>query len=173
MDPIAFPVLAGVLLNEAIKFLFDRASSVLDRRAGRIPVEQPEEVVGQEKPLQVHAESLTDERAERISQARGALAVYLSRPELLRGDDNALRSLLGEIRQDLEEVYACRFTFGDQESPQPGVNIIQRAEIVDNKQIGARAHSIGDSINLGIIQNANLISDTGEQVGLEIDGPIG
>ena len=37
MDPLAFPVLAGTLLTEAVRFLFDLASAVLDRRAGRVP----------------------------------------------------------------------------------------------------------------------------------------
>lgn len=112
MDPLSFPVLAGTMLTEAVKFLFDRAGAVLDRRAGRVPVEEPEQVAGRSAALQVRAAELTDARVERLSQAQGALRVYLSRPNLLQGDDDDLRDLLAQLRRDLEEVYGCGLPFG-------------------------------------------------------------
>lgn len=175
MDPLAFPVLAGTLLTEAVRFLFDRAGAVLDRRAGRVPVETPEQVPGQTQPLLVMAPALTDERVARIAGAHGALHVYLSRPEFLQGDDIHLRKLLGRLRRDLEEVYGCGLPFGDEkEADRPGVEISQSADSLHGKQVGMRVG--GDITERGrarIDQEAGTIEETGEQVGIEVEGSIG
>ncbi|CAL9552398.1 hypothetical protein [Streptomyces sp. enrichment culture] len=175
MDPLAFPVLAGTLLTEAVRFLFDRASAVLDRRAGRVPVEEPEQVPGQTQPLRVMAPALTDERVARITGAHGALRVYLSRPEFLQGDDTELRNVLGRLRRDLEEVYGRRLPFGDeQEKDRPGVEVSQRADSLHGRQVGVR---VGGDVTEGgrarVDQNAGTIEETGEQVGIEVEGSIG
>ncbi|WP_367043949.1 hypothetical protein [Streptomyces sp. Je 1-332] len=175
MDPLAFPVLAGTLLTEAVKFLFDRASAVLDRRAGRVPVEEPEQVSGQTQPLVVSAPALTDERVARITGAHGALRVYLSRPEFLQGDDTELREVLGRLRRDLEEAYGHRFPFGDEkEIDRPGVEVSQRAESLHGKQVGMRVG--GDITERGrarVDQETGTVEETGEQVGIEVEGTIG
>ncbi|MYY08861.1 hypothetical protein GT204_08075 [Streptomyces sp. SID4919] len=175
MDPFAFPVLAGTLLTEAVRFLFDRASAVLDRRAGRVPVEEPEQVQAQTQPLLVRSPALTDERVARITGAHGALRVYLSRPEFLQGDDTELRQLLGQIRRDLEEVYGCRLPFGDEkEADRPGVEVSQRADTLRGKQVGMRVG--GDITERGrarVDQEAGTIEARGEQVGIEVEGTIG
>ncbi|MFG3197995.1 hypothetical protein ACGFYT_17840 [Streptomyces sp. NPDC048208] len=175
MDPLAFPVLAGTLLTEAVKFLFDRASAVLDRRAGRVPVEEPEQVSGQTQPLMVRTPALTDERVARITGAHGALRVYLSRPEFLLGDDTQLREVLGRLRRDLEEVYGRRLPFGDEkDTDRPGVEVHQRADSLRGKQVGTRVG--GDITERGRVhvnQDAGTVEETGEQVGIEVEGTIG
>ncbi|MEU3995614.1 hypothetical protein AB0E76_07290 [Streptomyces fungicidicus] len=175
MDALAFPVLAGTLLTEAVRFLFDRAGAVLDRRAGRVPVEEPEQVSGRTQPLLVRAPALTDERVARITEAHGALRVYLSRPEFLQGDDTELRKLLGRVRRDLEEVYGRRLPFGDErEGDRPGVEVSQRADSLHGKQVGMRVG--GDITERGqarVDQEARTIEETGEQVGIEVEGSIG
>ncbi|WP_030898527.1 hypothetical protein [Streptomyces sp. NRRL F-5126] len=175
MDPFAFPVLAGTLLTEAVRFLFDRASAVMDRRAGRVPVEEPEQVPGQTQPLLVMAPKLTDERVARITGAHGALRVYLSRPKYLQGDDTELRRVLGCLRRDLEEVYGRRLPFGDEkEADRPGVEVSQQADSLHGRQVGMRVG--GDITERGrarVDQNARTIEETGEQVGIEVDGSIG
>lgn len=175
MDPLAFPVLAGTLLTEAVRFLFDRASAVLDRRAGRVSVEEPEQVPGQPQPLLVRAPALTDERVARITGAHGALRVYLSRPEFLHSDDNDLRELLGRLRRDLEEVYGRRLPFGDEkETDRPGVEVSQQADSLRGKQVGMRVR--GDITERGqarVDQKAGTIEETGEQVGIDVEGTIG
>ncbi|MDI3405399.1 hypothetical protein [Streptomyces cavernicola] len=174
MDPLAFPVLAGTVLTEAVRFLFDRAAAVLDRRAGRIPLQQPEEVPGQAEPLVVQSGQLTDERMERITQAHGALRVYSSRPEILQGDDAELLDLLGRLRRDLEEVYGRRLPFSDEEAAtRPGVEVFQRTEMVDKKQVGVRAHAITEQARVRVVQDTGTIGETGEQVGVEVEGTIG
>ncbi|WP_225796314.1 hypothetical protein [Streptomyces aculeolatus] len=174
MDPFAFPVLAGTVLTEAVRFLFDRASAVLDRRAGRLPVEEPEQNLGQPQPLLIRETALTDERIARITGAHGALRVYLSRPELLQGDDNDLRDVLGGLRQDLEEVYGRRLPFGDEaEAARPGVEVYQQADSLKGKQVGIR---VGDTTERGrarVDQKAGTIEEAGEQVGIEVEGTIG
>ncbi|MEU2910336.1 hypothetical protein ACFYM3_24190 [Streptomyces massasporeus] len=173
MDPLAFPVLAGTVFTEAVKFLFDRASAVLDRRAGRVPVEEPESVVGQPSALQVRAGELTDSRVERISQAQGALQVYLSRPGLLQGDDEGLRELLGQLRRDLEVVYGCALPFGDEHRPRPGAEVTQHADEVSGQQVGIRAQGMTAEGRARVVQTAKTITESGEQVGLHFDGTIG
>ncbi|MEU5646401.1 hypothetical protein AB0H26_43545 [Streptomyces milbemycinicus] len=175
MDPLAFPVLAGTLLTEAVRFLFDRASAVLDRRAGRVPVAEPEQVPGQTQPLLVRAPALTDERVARITGAHGALRVYLSRPEFLRSDDIELRELLGRLRRDLEEAYGRRLPFGDEtEADRPGVEVSQRADSLHGKQVGMRVGSgITERGRARVNQEAGTIEETGEQVGIEVEGTIG
>ncbi|MFI8850294.1 hypothetical protein ACIGW3_08905 [Streptomyces sp. NPDC053499] len=175
MDPFAFPVLAGTVLTEAVRFLFDRASAVLDRTAGRLPVEEPEQVTGQPQPMLIRGPALTDERVARITGAHGALRVYLSRPEFLQGDDNELRKVLGKLRRDLEEVYGRRLPFGDEtEADRPGVVVSQQADSLKGKQVGMRVG--GDVTERGrarIDQKAGTIEGTGEQVGIEVEGNIG
>ncbi|MCG7207261.1 hypothetical protein [Streptomyces arenae] len=175
MDPLAFPVLAGTLLTEAVRFLFDRASAVLDRRTGRVPVEEPEQVPGQAEPLLVRASTLSDERVARLTGGQGALRVYLSRPELLQGDDVELRELLGQLRRDLEEVYGRRLPFGDEtEADRPGVEVSQRADDVRGKQVGMRVGGdITDRGRAHVDQEAGTIQETGEQVGIEVQGTLG
>ncbi|MFI0715425.1 hypothetical protein GTW98_03900 [Streptomyces sp. SID8375] len=173
MDPLSFPVLAGTMLTEAVKFLFDRAGAVLDRRAGRVPVEEPEQVTGRSAALQVRAAELTDARVERLSQAQGALRVYLSRPNLLQGDDDDLRDLLSQLRRDLEEVYGCSLPFGDEERPRSGAEVSQHADEVSGQQVGIRAQSMTVNGRARVVQTAKTITETGEQVGLHIDGSIG
>ncbi|WP_405365687.1 hypothetical protein [Kitasatospora sp. NBC_00039] len=173
MDLLAFPALAGTVLNEAVRFLFARAGAVLDRRAGRVPVEEPERVAGQPDLFRVRAAELTDERVERIMHAQGALSVYVSRPELLRGDDDGLREVLGRLRRDLEEVYGRGFPFGDEQRPRPGVDVSQQVDQLNGQQVGVRAKGIAEASRVQVIQRANTIEETGEQVGLEIDGAIG
>ncbi|MFE7038937.1 hypothetical protein ACFU9X_05620 [Streptomyces atratus] len=173
MDPLAFPVLAGAVLTEAVKFLFDRASAVLDRRAGRVPVEEPERVAGLPNTLQVQAAELTDARMERISQAQGAVRVYLSRPDLLQGDDEGIRELLGQLRRDLEEVYGCGLPFGDEQRPRLGAEVSQHADEVSGQQVGIRAQGLTDRGRARVMQTAKTITESGEQVGLQFDGPIG
>ncbi|WP_411574436.1 hypothetical protein [Streptomyces fradiae] len=173
MDPLAFPMLAGTVLTEAVRFLFERASAVLDRRAGRVPVEEPESVAGRADTLQVRAGELTDARVERISQAQGALRVYLSRPDLLQEDDDGLRDLLGQLRRDLEEVYGCSLSFGDEQRPRPGADVFQHADEISGQQVGIRAEGMTAKGRAQVVQTAKTITDTGEQVGLHFDGPIG
>lgn len=174
MDPLAFPVLAGALFTEAVRFLFDRASAVLDRRAGRVPVEEPEQVSGQAQPLLIRLPALTDERVDRITGAQGALRVYLSRPELLQGDDTELRELLGHLRWDLEEVYGCRLPFGDEkEADRPGIGVLQRTESLRGKQVGVRTTGVTERGRARVDQEARTIEETGEQVGIEVEGTIG
>ncbi|WP_234324690.1 hypothetical protein [Streptomyces albus] len=173
VDPLAFPVLAGTVLTEAVRFLFDRASAVLDRRAGRVPVEEPESVAGRPSALQVRAGELTDARVERISQAQGALRVYLSRPDLLQGEDEGLRDLLGQLRRDLEEVYGCSLPFGDEQRPQPGAEVSQHADEISGQQVGIRAQGMTAKGRARAVQTSRTITETGEQVGMHFDGPIG
>ncbi|WP_326766119.1 hypothetical protein OG978_17430 [Streptomyces sp. NBC_01591] len=173
MDPLAFPVLAGAVLTEAVKFLFDRASAVLDRRAGRVPVEEPERVAGLPDTLQVRAAELTDARMERISQAQGAVRVYLSRPDLLQGDDEGLRELLGQLRRDLEEAYGRGLPFGDEQRPRLGAEVSQHADEISGQQVGIRAQGLTDKGRARVVQTAKTITESGEQVGLQFDGPIG
>ncbi|QLE71783.1 hypothetical protein FGW37_09335 [Streptomyces rectiverticillatus] len=173
MDALSFPVLAGTLLTEAVRFLFDRAGAVLDRRAGRVPVEEPESVAGRPGALQVRVGELTDSRVERISQAQGSLRVYLSRPELLQGDDEGLRNLLGQLRRDLEEVYGCSLPFGDEQRPRPGAEVSQHADEISGQQVGIRAQGMTAKGRARVVQTAKTITETGEQVGLHFDGPIG
>ncbi|WP_446749947.1 hypothetical protein [Streptomyces sp. AmelKG-E11A] len=148
---------------------------MLDRRAGRVPVEEPEQVQAQTQPLLVRSPALTDERVARITGAHGALRVYLSRPEFLQGDDTELRQLLGQIRRDLEEVYGCRLPFGDEkEADRPGVEVSQRADTLRGKQVGMRVG--GDITERGrarVDQEAGTIEARGEQVGIEVEGTIG
>ncbi|WP_435843378.1 hypothetical protein [Streptomyces fungicidicus] len=148
---------------------------MLDRRAGRVPVEEPEQVSGRTQPLLVRAPALTDERVARITEAHGALRVYLSRPEFLQGDDTELRKLLGRVRRDLEEVYGRRLPFGDErEGDRPGVEVSQRADSLHGKQVGMRVG--GDITERGqarVDQEARTIEETGEQVGIEVEGSIG
>ncbi|MEU2758461.1 hypothetical protein DI273_12065 [Streptomyces violascens] len=173
MDPMTFPVLAAPLLGEAGRFLLNRASSVLDRWSGRVPGDEPEQIAEQPEALRIRSAELTDTRIERITQAQGALTVYLSRPELLQGDDERLRELLGQLRHDLEEVYGRGFPFGEEQRPQPGVFISQRADLVDNKQVGVRAQGIAGTAHVQVDQSAKTIGKTAEQVGAEIEGTIG
>ncbi|MFF2013721.1 hypothetical protein ACFVWY_32305 [Streptomyces sp. NPDC058195] len=173
MDPLAFPVLAGTVLTEAVRFLFDRASAVLDRRAGRVPIDEPESVAGQSETLQVRPEELTDARVERISQAQGALQVYLSRPALLQGDDEALRDLLAQLRQDLEALYGRGLPFGDEQRSRPGAHVSQHADEVSGPQVGIRAQGMTAKSRVEVTQTAKTITETGEQVGLHFDGQIG
>ncbi len=175
MDPLAFPVLAGTMLTEAVRFLFDRASAVLDRRTGRASVEEPEQVPGQTEPLLVRASALTDERVARITGAHGALRVYLSRPAFIQGDDTELRKVLGRLRRDLEEVYGRRLPFGDEkEADRPGVEVSQRADSLHGKQLGMRVgRDITERGRARVDQEAGTIEETGEQVGIEVEGTIG
>ncbi|MCI4085655.1 hypothetical protein MRQ86_36250 [Streptomyces sp. MMS21 TC-5] len=174
MDPLTFPMLAGTILSEAVRFLFDRASAVLDRRAGRVPVEEPEEGPRQGEQLLVRPAELTDARIERITQAHGALRVYLSRPSLLQSEDTELRDLLGVLRRDLEEIYGRQLPFGDeQKEHRPGVEVSQHADLVNNKQVGVRSRGITERGRVRVVQEAGTIGETGEQVGLEIEGTIG
>ncbi|GHA00428.1 hypothetical protein GCM10010329_22810 [Streptomyces spiroverticillatus] len=173
MDPLTFPMLAGTMLTEAVKFLFDRAGAVLDRRAGRVPVEEPEQVAGRSDLLQVRVAELTDTRAERLMHAQGALRVYLSRPELLDGEDAGLRELLGQLRRDLEEVYGCGLPFGNEHRPRPGVEVSQHSDEIAGQQVGVRAQGITAKGQLHVVQTAKTIAETGEQVGVHLEGPIG
>ncbi|MBP8533117.1 hypothetical protein [Streptomyces sp. MK37H] len=174
MDALAFPVLAGSALTEAVRFLFDRAGAVLDRRAGRVPAEEPEQVSGQAQPLLVRPTELTDTRIQRLSHAHGALRVYLSRPEFLQGEDADLRELLGLLRSDLEEIYGCRLAFGNEEQEsRPGVEISQRADFIDGSQVGVRSRGITERGRARVKQDAKTVGKTGEQVGVEVDGTIG
>ncbi|MBQ1113483.1 hypothetical protein [Streptomyces sp. C3-3] len=173
MDPLVFPVLAGTVLTEAVRFLFDRASAVLDRRAGRVPIEEPELVAGRSETLQVRAAELTDARVERIMQAQGALRVYQSRPNLLQGDDEELRDLLGHLRRDLEEVYGSALPFGDEQRPRPGAEVSQHADEISGQQVGIRAQGMTAMGRARVVQTAKTITETGEQVGLHINGSIG
>ncbi|MFJ2019627.1 hypothetical protein [Streptomyces nodosus] len=148
---------------------------MLDRRAGRVPVEEPEQVPGQTQPLLVRAPALTDERVARVTGAHGALRVYLSRPEFLQGNDIELRKILGRLRRDLEEVYGRRLPFGDEkEADRPGVQVSQRADSLHGKQVGMRVG--GDITERGrarVDQQAGTVEETGEQVGIEVEGTIG
>lgn len=174
MDLLTFPALAGPVLVETVRFLFDRAGAVLDRRSGRVPVEEPEQVSGHAEPLRVRPEELTDARSDRLSQAHGALRVYLSRPDFLQGDDADLRELLGTLRRDLEEIYGRGLPFGEErDRPAPGVSVSQRATFVGNRQVGARARDIAAGAGLRVEQDAGIIGESGEQVGVEVDGTIG
>ncbi|MGX1471207.1 UNVERIFIED_CONTAM: hypothetical protein RKD50_000015 [Streptomyces canus] len=174
MDLLTFPALAGPVLIEAVRFLFDRTGAVLDRRAGRTPLEEPEEVLGHPEPLRVRPQELTDDRVDRLSQAHGALQVYLSRPDFLQGDDADLRELLGMLRRDLEEIYGRGLPFGlEEQRPNPGVNVAQRATFVQNRQVGVRAGRIAGGAGVRVEQDAGVIGESGEQVGIEVEGTIG
>ncbi|MGW6526668.1 hypothetical protein [Streptomyces venezuelae] len=147
---------------------------MLDRRAGRVPVEEPEQIPGQTQPLLVSAPALTDERVARITGAQGALRVYLSRPEFLQGDDSELRELLGRLRRDLEEIYERRLPFGDEkESDRPGVEVSQQTDSLHGKQVGMRVGGITERGRARVDQEAGTIEETGEQVGIETEGTIG
>ncbi|MGA4539021.1 hypothetical protein ACPA54_03420 [Uniformispora flossi] len=173
MDPIAFPILAGTVLNEAVRFLFDRAGAVLDRRSGRTPLEEPDQVSGHSELFRVQPSELTDGRVERLTQAHGALGVFLSHPDLLRGDNPELRELLGRLRTDLEAVYGRSLPFGEELSARPGVEAVQRSEHVRGRQVGVRAQGISAAGRARVEQEARIIDDSGEQVGFEIEGQIG
>jgi hypothetical protein len=96
------------------------------------------------------------------------------RPELLQGDDADLRELLGRLRRDLEEVYGRRLPFGDEkEEDRPGVEVSQRAETLHGKQVGLRAGDITERGRARVVQEAGTIEETGEQVGIEVQGAIG
>lgn len=172
MDPLAFPMLAGTVLTEAVRFLFDRASAVLDRRAGRVAVEEPEQVPGQTEPLLVRATELTDERIERITRDQGSLRVYLSRPEFLQGEDPELRELLGRLRRDLEEVYGRRLPFGEEED-RPGVEVSQRTDFLHGKQVGMRVKGVTERGRARVEQDTGTIGEAAEQVGIQVEGSIG
>ncbi|WP_374754186.1 hypothetical protein [Streptomyces sp. SM12] len=147
---------------------------MLDRRAGRVPAEEPEHVPGQAQPLLIRAPALTDERVGRITGAHGALRVYLSRPELLQGDDTELRELLGRLRRDLEEVYGRHLPFGDEkETDRPGVDVVQRTESLRGKQVGVRTTGVTGRGRARVDQKARTIEETGEQVGIDVEGTIG
>lgn len=81
--------------------------------------------------------------------------------------------MLGRLRQDLEEIYGLGFSFGEEQRPRPGVNVSQHADRVQNRQIGVRSKGINERASVRVVQNAQTISDTGEQVGVEIEGTIG
>lgn len=168
-------MLIGTALTEAVKFLFDRAGAVLDRRAGRVPLEEPEEVEGRGEPLTVRPAELSSARIERITEARGALQVYLTRPALLQGDDPGLRELLGALRLDLEEIYGRQLPFGEEEErpARPGVSVTQRADQLAGHQVGVRAQGISQKGRVHVDQAARVIEASAEQVGTEIDGTIG
>jgi hypothetical protein len=175
MDPLTFPMLVGTALTEAVKFLFDRAGAVLDRRSGRVPLEEPEEVEGRSGPYTVHPSELSAARIERITEARGALQVYLARPALLQGGDPELRQLLGGLRLDLEEIYGRQLPFGDEEErpARPGVSVTQRTDHLAGHQVGVRAQGISQQGRVRVDQSARVIEASAEQVGTEIDGTIG
>ncbi|MYS79484.1 hypothetical protein [Embleya scabrispora] len=173
MDALAFPVLAGTMLSEAVRFLFDRANAVLDRRAGRVPIDEPERLAGQAEALQVRPTELTDGRVERITQAQGALRVYMSRPGLLHSDDEELRDLLGRLRRDLEEVYGCTLPVGEEERPQPSATVSQHSNTNSGKQIAVLAQRITGTGQARVVQSTNTNEAGAELIGVQIEGSIG
>jgi hypothetical protein len=172
-DPISFPVLAGATLTGAITFLYNRVGAVLDRRAGKTPVDAPEVIEGLPEPLQARTEALTDERVQRLKRLADALELYRNQPQPPVGDDKTLRRILGGLRQDLEAIYGVAFSFGDEQRNKPTVCVIQHTDDVVGVQRGIKARAMSDRANVSVTQITNTIHSSGEITGLEIDGTIG
>ncbi|MFF3672328.1 hypothetical protein [Microtetraspora malaysiensis] len=173
VDPLSFPVLAGAALTGAITFLYGRLGAVLDRRAGGIASEEPEILEGHTEPLQIRSEALTADRVQRLERAAGTLSVYRDHPELAEADIEKLRPTLGQLRQDLAEIYGTQFLFGDEQSDRPGINVMQITEDLYGKQRGVRARQLTDSVQLSVDQRTKTVHPGGELTGIEIDGTIG
>ncbi|MFJ4652125.1 hypothetical protein ACIP5Y_12745 [Nocardia sp. NPDC088792] len=172
MDPIAFPVLAGALLNEAIRFLFNRANAVLDRRAGRMPVEEPEQIAGQPHPLLVHAEALADDdRIERVAQARDVLEQYLADPDRAREGDEDLRQVLAALKRDLEAIYGQEFVFAEQR-PGPTVDVSQNVDSIADTVTGVKATRVGGQAKVHVDQKSTRVESGGSMTGADL-GSIG
>lgn len=173
VDPISFPVLTGAALTGAITFLYNRLAAVLDRRAAaRESGDQVDNVEGISEPFIIHHEQLTEARLHRLERNAGALQVYRTHPELLRGDDDGLRQALGELRNDLEAIYGLSFSFGNENRRGAGLQVIQVSEEIEGTQRGIRAKSLSDTAQVHVDQRTKIIRPSGEMTGIEIDGPI-
>ncbi|WP_354644651.1 hypothetical protein [Kitasatospora camelliae] len=122
VDPLA--VLSTSALSEGVRFLFDQARSLLDRRrrdraaaeasaeesAGGV-VQLPPEAFTGSIDTRSPDEAALAEAAPALRALRAELFPYIDAPESIRPGDADLLRLVRQLRQVLEAVYGQRITF--------------------------------------------------------------
>jgi hypothetical protein len=189
MDSLA--VLSASALSEGVRFLFDQARLLLERRRSDRGVdgeaaEEPDGVV--RLPSEAFTGTLDTRRrdeaalaesAPALRELRAALFPYLDDEESIQPGDAELLRLVDRLRQLLEAVYGQRITFASEAGERAGSGPELRASI-DIKHITAEVTAIkARRISGGHIvveMRADSAGESGRVVAVEaedIGGPAG
>jgi hypothetical protein len=190
MDPLA--VLSASALSEGVRFLFEQAGLLLDRRraargtdgaAAEEPADDiialPSEAFTGSLDTRRREEDALSESAPALRELRTLLFPYLDGEGKIQPGDTELLRLVDRLRQLLEAIYGQRIAFTTEAGERTASGTELRST-VDIKEITAEVIAIkARRINSGVIHSeirAEKVGEGGRVVGVEaedIGGPAG
>ncbi|MEW2131733.1 hypothetical protein [Streptomyces sp. NPDC005435] len=175
-DQLSLATVATTALPQIFGFLFGRLGEALDRCAeSRADGEFRPALAEPPAPYVLHPGALTEDRLARLTRAEQELSRYRRDPDLIRPEDANLLRTLSQVRDDLEVVYAQRFTFAGERRPAPGVRVVQRLDDIEANAVaqGVKARHVTDRAAVDIEQTARTVRPGGEVTGLHVEGTLG
>lgn len=165
MEPISLAVLSGAALTEGIRFLYDQAGTLLERRRDR---QQTPDVVAEPdilgEPDEVRAQALEDHiRALRSDLAPLADPAYEDSEEA----DGDLLWRADALRAVLECVYGTRVVFSDENRPATEVFSQVRVEEVRGYAAAVRGDA-GTKGRLRARMHVRQVEAGGEVIGVDL-----
>jgi len=167
MDPWSISSIAAAAMPQAISFLFDRLSHLLDhwndgKNLSEAP-EAPAALQGEVGTLVANVPIFLQHQDE-LQYLAGALGSYVRNPERLTKEDENLVARLGRLRGLLEEVYGRALTFdGEDGRPETGTLVEQRVDSVIGTVLGADGAQEGP---VHVVQQAKTVEAGGWLIGV-------
>jgi hypothetical protein len=185
-EPFSLALVGGAVIGEAVKFLFEQASSLIraarERRAqakqatevppvANVPV-APNDVL--DGPVAATVDGrLLDQENRRLIALTGALAPYAAGDAEIDATDGDLMTALSEIRTLLEGLYGQRFTLRGEAREPSGtrVDVRQVLGTVRGGVVGVEAESAVEA-SVTVEQSASSVEAGGTVTGVRF-GSIG
>ncbi|MFD7324025.1 hypothetical protein ACFV9D_23470 [Streptomyces sp. NPDC059875] len=189
MEPITLTVLGSVVLAEGVKFLYEQAGELLQRRRERngadgaegangsdpvtLEVAEPGLFAGTVEPAQADIEVVQQFR-EDLTVFWQVLAPYANGITDIDPADATLLETADAVRNILEAIYGRRLTFAGENRTERALAVSGevRAEEVAGSVAGVRARGVTSGRVEGRVV-ARTVRQGGTVSGVEIQGDIG
>lgn len=171
MDPVSLSSLGAVGVGYAVKFLFDRASAVLDRRAQRNAAEAalPPTTSGtphnSTKPGGTGQAADAVEAERELADAMRVLQVYRTHDLPVKADDEQLMNCLGRMHAALEQVEGAPIDLTAH--VQAMIEVEQTADVVRGDMTGARVDALQPDTTARIRQQIGSVEHGGTVIGFQ------
>ncbi|WP_406179799.1 hypothetical protein [Streptomyces sp. NBC_01006] len=189
MEPITLAVVSSLVLTEGVKFLYQEAGQLLQRRRGQgatdggegtgaggpvtLAVTEPGLFAGAVAPAPADAEVVLRFR-EDLTALWQVLAPYAHGITDIDPADRNLLDTADAVRNILEAVYGQRLTFAGETRAEEGpvVSGLVRAEEIAGDVAGVRARGVRTGRVVGQVE-AGRVTQDGTVSGIEIQDDIG
>lgn len=163
-DTVALATMTGPMIGAAFKFLFDRASAVLDRRRAN---KDNAELDSLKTWDGIEEQAST----EKLRSAMNALEVYHDNDLELRPDDV---KLVGHLETVIDELQRIEGTSIDIDAvARAGVVVRVESDDVEGKVTGLEVGEITETGRADVSVHTRSVGPGGEATGLKIEGRLG